>query len=328
MQIAQYLNKKGVPSPKGGSWKDRTVRYILKNETYTGKTFRGKNPTSRLPGSHEFPEPISKENAHEAAASREKFEKVQQLIAGRRREQTSPQSHSSLNPLSELVKCGPCNASDRDSNMVVATNKGIKTLRCSHKKNSGRDSCAQLPVRLDELRKAVIARLMEHILTEKTLRNVTSDVAENSAQFLRQGTERKATISKRLSHPGRNQEYHGGRQNPGQRAPGNCIPARRPREGKAGPGTRDQPHQLIHRGGTDLHQRPGGDHQHGTGPQDLHGPRGRASAPRVDKALHRRSGDQRPPRDLTLLCSSIGRTWRDHRHGNHHARQETWLPPG
>lgn len=41
LQIAFELNQKGVKSPSGGLWRRQAIKYILQNETYTGKVLWG-----------------------------------------------------------------------------------------------------------------------------------------------------------------------------------------------------------------------------------------------------------------------------------------------
>ena len=67
MQIAKEFNMRGIPSPSGKSWTARAVRYILKNEKYAGRVFRGKEPESRLPGPKDDTPMTVRENAHQAA---------------------------------------------------------------------------------------------------------------------------------------------------------------------------------------------------------------------------------------------------------------------
>ena len=108
MEIAKDLNLRGVPSPSGRSWSARAVRYILKNEKYSGRVFRGKEQESRLPGPKDDTPMTVRENAHQAAVGYEDWLLVQQLIEGRRPSNAAPRSHGSPSLLSQVAMCGEC----------------------------------------------------------------------------------------------------------------------------------------------------------------------------------------------------------------------------
>ena len=64
MQIVKYMHQHNVPPPRGGSWTDAAVRYILKNRKYHGQLFRGINPQSRLPEPKDNTPPTIVEDSH------------------------------------------------------------------------------------------------------------------------------------------------------------------------------------------------------------------------------------------------------------------------
>ena len=166
MEIAKDLNLRGVPSPSGRSWSARAVRYILKNEKYAGRVFRGKEPESRLPGPKDDTPMTVCENAHQAAVDYEDFLGVQQQIEGRRPSNTPPRSHGSPSLLSQVAMCGECKTEE----LTYGLTKSGPRLRCSHKKNSGKPACPNSQdISMELLEKVVIYRAQNIFLTEETL---------------------------------------------------------------------------------------------------------------------------------------------------------------
>ena len=49
-EIARRLNRKGIPSKRGGKWSAGTVRTMLRNEAYTGVQFWGKKRYQKIYG--------------------------------------------------------------------------------------------------------------------------------------------------------------------------------------------------------------------------------------------------------------------------------------
>ena len=177
MEIAKEFNMRGIPSPSGRPWTARAVRYILKNEKYAGRVFRGKEPESRLPGPKDDTPMTVRENAHQAAVDCEDFLRVQQQIKARQRSNASPRSHGSESLLSEIAKCGDCKTEER---IYGLTKSGIR-LRCSHKKNSGKPSCPKSKdINMELLEKVVIDRARNIFLTEETLEGALQ-IAESSS---------------------------------------------------------------------------------------------------------------------------------------------------
>ena len=97
MKIAKYNNDHNVPSPSGQPWTDGTVRYILKNEKYYGKLFRGVKPQTRLPGPKENAPAIILEDSHTPAVDFSNWQKINNQIKSRHRDQSPTRCYSSPN---------------------------------------------------------------------------------------------------------------------------------------------------------------------------------------------------------------------------------------
>ena len=182
--LAQYMRLHDVPPPRGEDWTDDAVRGIMKNPKYYGLLFRGLNPKSRLPGPQENAPAIFREDDHEAAVSREGWEKVNEGIASRHKSRAPTRSHSSPNPLSDRLKCGHCAAQGIDSNLQLQKQSGKLSVRCSKKKKMGPDVCTFKSANLTTLLARISDRLEHHFLTTENLTYVINGVAEISRPML------------------------------------------------------------------------------------------------------------------------------------------------
>ena len=107
-KIAQLLDKRKVPTRKGGKWSGSTVKGILVNEKYYGaaafqKTYTDSN--FRRHNNHGEVDSFIAEDHHEAIISKEDFELAQKVIQGGGRNPTRKQHDY---PLKGLVRCGNC----------------------------------------------------------------------------------------------------------------------------------------------------------------------------------------------------------------------------
>ena len=184
MRVAQHMRLNNVPSPSGKPWTDEAARRIMKNPKYCGRLFRGVNPQSRIPGPLENAPPIFRENNHAAAVSPENWEKVNAGIASRHRSRAPTRSHSSPNPLSNLIKCGHCATRGFNSNLEMQRQNGRVSIRCSRKKKIGADLCEFKSANLNTLLEAIRDRLIHHFLTSENLTAVIHGVAEVSKSML------------------------------------------------------------------------------------------------------------------------------------------------
>ena len=86
--IAKMLNAKGIKGKKDTIFKDASVRYILKNEVYTGallcqKTFTTELPERKKKRNNGEMQMYLIEDDHEAIVSKEDFEAAQKIMARR-----------------------------------------------------------------------------------------------------------------------------------------------------------------------------------------------------------------------------------------------------
>ena len=98
----------GAPEEKAYAWTIAQVKSILKEETYIGHSIHNKQSNISFKNKKKVRKPQEEwyrvENTHEAIISEEVFQKVQELIASRRRRQ----KNGTTQIFSGLVKCADC----------------------------------------------------------------------------------------------------------------------------------------------------------------------------------------------------------------------------
>lgn len=114
--IARKLNERGIAPPKGKSWVNYRVTYILRNERYIGdslwqKTYTTESfPPQQMRNRGEVPQYYA-EGTHPPILSREIFEAAQRLAAERK---TPAMDESKLlSPFAKRITCGKCGKSFR-----------------------------------------------------------------------------------------------------------------------------------------------------------------------------------------------------------------------
>ena len=198
MRIAGKMNQLSIPAPGGSDWTDGAARTVIKNRKYFGLHFIGLNPKSRIPGPKENARPILIENNHEPAVHYESWKKINDEMEKRSRVHGPTRVHSSPNPTSGKLKCGPCWSKGYDSNLELHRQKDIVRLRCSKKKKTGGYDCGFKGARLDAILGALVDRLRNHFLTEDNLQRVIEEIAENSRNYLENQETNRSGVRERL----------------------------------------------------------------------------------------------------------------------------------
>jgi site-specific DNA recombinase len=162
--VSQALNQAGIPAFSGGRWYPLTVRGILTNETYTGRTiFRRtqrvavRNPATGRRSRRRVARPaedwIEIPDASPRVVDQQVWERVQLIIADPERLRRRPQGRFYL--LSTRARCALCGSAMVGQTLTV---KGtpFRYYRCRHvyDKNTSR-TCSARYVRGPELEQAV-----------------------------------------------------------------------------------------------------------------------------------------------------------------------------
>lgn len=108
-KIARRLNGDGIPSPMGSIWRESTVRWILRNPTYTGELVLGRYSC----GINEHCKAnIGKYSLykvaedHDAIVGKGEFLRAQELMEKRRPVRHGP--NNNLSPFTKKLKCATC----------------------------------------------------------------------------------------------------------------------------------------------------------------------------------------------------------------------------
>jgi DNA invertase Pin-like site-specific DNA recombinase len=114
--LAHWLNNEGIPAARGGGWTPTSARGLLSNVAYVG-IYRRHGVEIR--------------DAHPAVIDRELFDRVQGLLAQRKR-QTTPHEGGGDFLLTGLIRCGLCETTMRGDrgNYVCRTMRDKGTAFC------------------------------------------------------------------------------------------------------------------------------------------------------------------------------------------------------
>ena len=194
----------GAPAEKAYAWTIAQVKSILKEETYIGHSVHNKQSNISFKNKKKVRKPKEEwyrvEITHEAIISEEVFQKVQELIASRRRRQ----KNGTTQIFSGLVKCADCGWS-----LAYGVNSQNKTpyahYHCS-KYGQGLRQCSMHYIRYDVLYAYVLSRLQywsqqaqqdEDKLLKRLLNasdKERSSAREKQASELKKAEKRKAEV--------------------------------------------------------------------------------------------------------------------------------------
>lgn len=114
LKINQWLNEQGFTTKRGGKWNTNSVKVILTNPVYLGVTIY--NATTQVRDSQgkcrrvvrPQEEWIIRENTHEPLISKEKYDRIQEMIHERKERDTKEWSCEKKYLLSGLLFCDVC----------------------------------------------------------------------------------------------------------------------------------------------------------------------------------------------------------------------------
>lgn len=178
--VANYLNERGIPGPKGGLWNSSSLHDILPNPAYAGdvvfnRTHKGRyfqikdgrpeqqnNPSGKVVF-RDNPEEewIVVPDAHEALIPKEEWKAVQ--LALQMRSKSSVKSSRGVNrcyPLSGIMVCGHCGAP------MQGFCPGKRRYICSTRRKHGKSQCIPCSVDAEKVEDFVISRVRGELLSE------------------------------------------------------------------------------------------------------------------------------------------------------------------
>ncbi len=137
LKICKYLNAQGVKAKRGGAWNTNSIKTIVSNPVYLGVTIY--NATTRVRTSSGLPrlmvrpesEWVIRENTHEPLISKDKFDRIQEIIRIRKEKDTKEWSCTKKYLLSGLLFCADCGCKLYGSK--IPKNKSRKISKQSRK---------------------------------------------------------------------------------------------------------------------------------------------------------------------------------------------------
>ena len=168
-EICKDLNGRGI-THKGRRWQKNVVHYLLTNEAYTGAAVWGVRSKDE-----KALEPVRVENAWPALVSREAFDLVQQGLHERAPAKQRPARVGSHYLLSGLLRCGVCG---KPYSGQGAKSGQFAYYVCGSLFREGAGACTARYLNATKVEDLVIEKVRERILTEETITELVTLVAE------------------------------------------------------------------------------------------------------------------------------------------------------
>ena len=169
MEICKALNGRGVTN-RGKRWYKGGLHYLLTNEAYTGTAVWGKTAKGEKAQA-----PVRVEGAWPALVSRESFDAVQQAMRDRAPKVQRPARVGSRFLLSGLLKCGVCG---RPYSAQGAKSGQFAYYICGTLFREGAGTCSARYLNAPRVEDFVVEKIRERILTEETIVELVTLVAE------------------------------------------------------------------------------------------------------------------------------------------------------
>lgn len=145
--IAKKLNRLKIPTKRGNTWENRTVRYILRNPTYIGKVRWCPQEKNDYHKSCLSDSTMLVEGQHEPIISQADFDKAQDMMCERVKKYKGSGKRSQREevswPLQGLVRCGSCGATLSRSGTGANCSAYVHG-RCTVSHYIGRDALEEL----------------------------------------------------------------------------------------------------------------------------------------------------------------------------------------
>jgi DNA invertase Pin-like site-specific DNA recombinase len=154
-EIVNYLNERGIPSPKGGIWGITTIQRILQNEAYVGRNVFCKyeqkkvytNIADMSQRKNKLVQRDKKEweyahnpHTHEAIIEEEMFTKAQEIRLQRGGGKRGG-IRNRVNVFAGMIKCAHCGSSLVSMKSKTRSQKEYRYLICSKRRRQGPKGC-------------------------------------------------------------------------------------------------------------------------------------------------------------------------------------------
>ena len=189
-EICKELNGRGITN-RGKRWQKNIVHYLLTNEAYTGTAVWGVKSKDE-----KAQEPVRVEDAWPALVSRETFDLVQQGLHERAPTVARPARVGSQYLLSGLLRCGVCG---KPYSAQGAKSGQFAYYVCASLFREGAGACTARYLNATKVEDLVIEKIRERILTEETIIELVTLVAEEIDNLAGEVNGRLTAISGELS---------------------------------------------------------------------------------------------------------------------------------
>ena len=168
-EVCRTLNDRGITN-RGKRWYKGGLHYLLTNEAYTGTAVWGR--TTKV---EKAQDPVRVEGAWPALVSRELFDAVQQAMRDRAPKVQRPGRVGSKFLLSGLLKCGVCG---RPYSGQGAKSGQFAYYVCGTLFREGAGTCSARYLNAPRVEDFIVEKIRERILTEETIVELVTLVAE------------------------------------------------------------------------------------------------------------------------------------------------------
>ena len=159
----------GIYSEKYGAWSGRTIARILRNEAYTGTLAQGTERKISYKTKKSMPLPKSEwiviPNNHKPIIETDVFNKVQNLINGRRRRHSNDKGHKSDNLKPHIfagkLVCADCGGVMQRSG--ISRDGSSRYVRCTLASKTRKRNCTPHSIRQDRIEDIVKERIRQFI---------------------------------------------------------------------------------------------------------------------------------------------------------------------
>ena len=189
LDITKTLNREGISSPNGKSWRKTTIYKILTNEVYTGTMVWGANSKDKAP-------PVRVENAFPALVSPGQFQRVVGLLESRAPSHSHPRRSASSYLLSGVVKCRTCG---KALSGQESKSGQFAYYVCQSLMKQGSGACDAPRLNAKRFEGMVVDQIRDNILTESNIRDLVRLVDEEMDGVAREQRERLETVEAELA---------------------------------------------------------------------------------------------------------------------------------
>ncbi|MYA00910.1 MAG: recombinase family protein [Chloroflexi bacterium] len=171
--ICRDLNERGITN-RGRRWQRASLHKLLVNEAYTGTAVWGKTNRGKKAS-----DPVRVEGAWPGIVSRELFDAVGQAMRERAPAMRPPARVGSKFLLSGLLRCGACGS---PFSIQSARSSKFAYYVCSKLMREGAGACESRYLNAPRVEGLVVDKIKERILTDETITELVTLVAEEVDQ--------------------------------------------------------------------------------------------------------------------------------------------------